>query len=243
MIKNLVESRVAPILGAIKSTGMPEPQILNAQDLLPRIAPPFITISREAGAGGLTLAKALVTRLNELQPGQRAWQSFDRELIEKIAADHKIAQELIASLVDSSHNWLTEFFSGLSLRDDPTPSEVRVFHSIAATVRALAQAGRVVMVGCGAGFITGNMPGGIHIRLVAEWDFRVRYMARLLNISQEKAAREVHHRDTNRTAFFKRFFPDTPLDPERFTMTLKSSSLTEDQMVSAIVAVLSTRPA
>lgn len=243
MNSNLLQTHVAPILGAIKSTGMPEPQIVYANSTSPRMVQPFITISREAGAGGITLANALVARLNSLQPDDRPWQSFDRELIEKIAADHKISQELVANLLESSHNWLTEFFSGASLRDHSTPSEIRVFHSVAATVRALAQAGRVVMVGCGSGFIAGNMPGGLHIRLVAEWNFRVNYMARFLNISQEKAAREVHQRDASRTAFFKRFFPDAPLDPEHFTITFKASSLTEEQMVAAIAAVLSTRPA
>lgn len=234
-----INTRIAPILGAIRSTGMPAsaPAGVSAA----RQVMPFVTISREAGAGGVTLARALVERLNGIEPDERPWQALDRELIERIAADHQISQELIASLEETSHNWLTDFFSGITLRDDPTPSEVRVFHSVAATVRALAQAGRVVMVGCGAGYIAGNMPGGVHVRLVADFQFRVRYMARLLNLPDEKAAEEVRRRDANRAAFFKRFFPQRPIRPEEFTLTFNSGCLSEEEMVAAILAVLTTR--
>jgi hypothetical protein len=240
MLYDSISSRIAPILGSIKSTGVPaaERGVAGA-----KVAHPFVTISREAGAGGVTLAKALVERLNGIDDGGRPWQSFDRELIEKIAADHHIAAELISRLEESSHNWLTEFFGGITLRDDATPSDVRVFHSVAATVRALAQAGRVVMVGVGSGQITANMAGGIHIRLVADFRYRVRFMMRLFNLSATAAEAEVKRRDAARAMFFRRFFPETALTPERFTMTMNASALSEGQMVAAIVAALTTPPA
>ena len=241
ILHSTLNSRVAPILGSIKSTGLPT--MLKVGGTGQKVSQPFVTISREAGAGGITLAAALVERLNARGHGERPWQSFDRELIEKIAADHHISAELIASLVESSHSWLSEFFGGLTLRDKGSPSDLRVFHSVAATVRALAQAGRVVMVGVGSGQITLNMTGGVHVRLVAELEFRIRTMMKLLGASRERAAAEVKRRDENRAAFFKRFFPDSPLTAERFTMTMNASMLSEKQMVEAVVAVLTTPPA
>src|SRR4051812_42407553 len=67
---------------------------------------PFITISRQIGAGGEMLPAALVQRLNGishtpaagLSTPARAWQSYDRELAERVAHDHHISRELIESL-------------------------------------------------------------------------------------------------------------------------------------------------
>jgi len=129
----------------------------------------------------------------------------------------------------------------MTLRDQGSPSDVHVFHSVAATVRALAQAGRVVMVGVGSGHITLNMPGGVHIRVVADLEYRIRTMMKLLGAGRARAAAEVKRRDENRAAFFKKFFPDSPLTADRFTMTLNASLMSEKQMVEAVVAVLTTR--
>ena len=94
------------------------------------------------------------------------------------------------------------------------------------------------MVGVGSGLITANMPGGIHVRLVADFDYRARTLARLLDVPLNTAAAEVRRRDTARAAFHRRFFPDTALTPERFTVTLNASMLTEAQMVASLIPLL-----
>jgi len=235
LLPHAFNEKVTPILGSIRSTGVPSAHVPAAP---PRVLP-FITISRQAGAGGHSLAEVLVKRLNEEVAGDdRHWQSFDRELVEKVAADHHISTQLIDSLEDSSHSWLTEFFTGMSMRDDASPSEMKVFHKVCATVRALAQAGRVVLVGCGAGFISTGMPGGVHVRLVAPFERRVAMMGRLMNISLDAAATEVRRRDWNRQAFFARYWPGRPLNAEQFTMTLNSAQMSEEQMVTAVMGMV-----
>lgn len=223
-----------PILGSIRSTSVQSHEIRPATAVLP-----FITISRQAGAGGHTLAKLLAQRLDaNLGEQDRRWQCFDRELVEKVVADHKIAEELIHSLEDSSHTWLEELVQGFSLRSHATPSETAIFQRVAATVRALAQAGRVILVGCAAGFITTHMPGGIHLRLVARFAHRVATMSRQWDISLDEAAARVSEIDRNRLAFYKRFFPNRPLTAEEFTLTLNSSALREEEMVKCILPLI-----
>lgn len=224
------DAKVRPILGSIRSATVPAPAPQRSRPPLP-----FITISRQAGAGGRSLAYLLSERLNAINPADRPWETFDRELVEKAAADHQISTELIDSLENTSHTWLAEFFDGLSLRDRGNPSDLQIFHRVAATVRALAQAGRVVLVGCGAGFIAANMPGGIHIRLVARFEHRVITISRLMSLPLDQAAARVRDMDRNRIAFYKRFFPEKQLMAEEFAMTLNSSQLGEEQMVAAIL--------
>src|SRR5687768_505403 len=65
---------------------------------------PFVTISRQCGAGGKSLAEALVKRLNASSTGPNTWTSWDRELVEKVATDHHISQELIDAVTETGRS-------------------------------------------------------------------------------------------------------------------------------------------
>ena len=93
----------------------------------PREQPPtpglFVTISRQGGAGGRTVAQLLVNRLNVLDPNDVPWTLWDRDLVEKVAADNHIARELIESLEDTSRSWVEEFLVSLAAEGNETEAQ------------------------------------------------------------------------------------------------------------------------
>lgn len=199
--------------------------------------PPFITLSRQAGAGATSLMHRLVERLQTIDPDPTPWEGYDRELVEKVANEHQLSQSLIEGLEERDQSWITELLSGL----DPkafTQSETAIERRVAQTIRGLAQRGRCVIVGRGGVFITRHLPQGVHVHLVATLADRVRHMARVRGISEDQAAQEIERIERNRTAFYRRHFPTQSLGPETFTLTLNTSLLNEDQLVDAILAVL-----
>src|SRR5690349_13466201 len=79
-------------------------------------SPPFVTISRQAGSGGKSLAENLAARLNALEPeAERPWTAWDREVVEKVAADHHLSADLIAQLSESGKNWVEQFFGDMAM--------------------------------------------------------------------------------------------------------------------------------
>ena len=235
------EWRLRPVLAAVISTGKPVRGTVS-QVGAPAPPAPFFTISREVGAGGNTLAQALVLALNRhVDAGERPWEAYDRELVEKVAADHHISSSLIASLGDSGHSWFREVLSGLP-GDSAEPSEFNLYRRVAQTIRALAQAGRVVLVGRGGVYITHRMPGGIHVRLVAPLEHRVNNMARQLNLNPGAAADHVRRLDKNRAAFYHHYWPQFQLTPDTFTITFNTAQLTEDQMTDTLATLMLRRP-
>ena len=137
----------------------------------------FVTISRQAGAGGTSLGTELVKAINRLNPEADPWCAWDQELVDKVAAEHHIRDEFIEAMEDAKRPWFLELIASLSSAD--RPSDFKVYRRVAMTIRALAHAGRAVIVGRGGVFITAGLPGGFHVRLVAPIDFRVRRMAEL----------------------------------------------------------------
>jgi cytidylate kinase len=209
---------------------------------------PFITISRQAGAGGHTLAHGLVERLNRLAHsstsveesslGLPTWQCFDRELVERIGRDHHLTTELVQSLEHSSHTWLEDFFRGLGHTDSRIPGELAIVRRAAQTIRALAQGGYVVLVGFGSVFITHGMPGGIHIRVVASLEARVEWEAKSRKVPEKQARREIEIMDAERDAFFRKYWPNKQLAPELFHIALNSGMMNEEQMVDCVLPLV-----
>lgn len=235
-----LQMRMRPIIGTI-STSM-RPSQADARGRQSPAPLPFVTIARQAGAGGVTLAQVLVKRLNEPDPGKQPWSAFDRELVERVAADHKISASLIESLGEASSSWLSEFFAGLKFSDrGKLADELQVFRRVAQTIRALAQVGRVVIVGRGGAYITRNMPGGVHVRLVAPLAHRIKASAERHGLSKTEAADHIRQFDRNREAFYKRYWPDQTQGPELFTATLNTSDLDEDQLIKCVMPMI--RPA
>jgi cytidylate kinase len=113
-----------------------------------------------------------------------------------------------------------------------------VYRRVAGTINALAQAGRVVIVGRGGVCITRKLRGGVHVRLVAPLPQRISFMMRRFNLSAEAAAQQVRTRDRNREQFYRRYWPDHPLVAEMFTVTLNTEGLSEQQVVESLLPLI-----
>jgi len=109
------------------------------------------------------------------------------------------------------------------------------------TIRALAQAGHVLLIGRGSVFATEDMDGGIHVRLVAPRKDRVRNIARSVEKSQADAEAWIAHQEKSRAAFYKRFWPGKALDPDTFTLTINTSSVDGAEMIALLAALIKER--
>jgi cytidylate kinase len=231
-----LHDNVHPILGAIRAVTVPA----RPADEAPAVsAPPFITVSRQPGAGAWTMASQLVDALNQALPATQLWTCWDKELVEKVVADTKLSAQVIDSLEDRGRSWFTDLLESMSSSDEPGRADAsRVYVRVAQTIRALAQAGRVLIVGRGGVFITRKMPGGIHIRLVAPFDQRVAFMAREYKLTPDKAAARVKELEHNRQAFYRHYWPNESLSSETFALTINTSVVDAATMVQMIVALV-----
>lgn len=223
------------IIGSLRSAESPSG--ILTQSVLPEW--PFVTISRQGGTGAVRVGKLLAAHLNEIEPdSQYPWQCLDRELVERVAADHHLSTELIESLERSSHTWISEFLEGLRLADRGTPSELAVLRRAAETMRGLARAGHVILVGLGGVMMTRGMPRGIHVRIIAPLEWRIRKLAHGEGISEKAARERVRTLDQNRQTFFARYWPHARLNAELFHITFNAAMMTEEMMAQSIVPLI-----
>jgi hypothetical protein len=124
--------------------------VAEKDDLEPQ--QPSVTISRQAGAGALTIAQLLIERLNTASPSpgkSPSWTVFDRNLATQVLIDHKLPLNLERFVVEDARlpvESIVEELLGLH------PSAWTLVQQTTRTILRLAGLGRVVLVGRGAGF-------------------------------------------------------------------------------------------
>ena len=235
---HLPQAPFRPVVASLNVNTIPVKPLKEPERPAP--AQPFVTISRQAGAGAKILAEDLVNRLNMIENElPQRWTSWDRELVEKVASELGTRKDLVEGLTESDHNWLQQFFDDLSASYDfHHASEFRIYRRVASTIRALAQSGRVVIVGRGGVHITRDLPGGLHLRLVAPLEHRIQTMMKRLDTTYERAKEYVTTTDRAREKFDRQHFSGSLFSPDTFSITFNTSAVSAEQMVDAVVAAL-----
>ncbi len=208
----------------------------------PAVPRAFVTVSRQPGAGGISFSHRLAERLNA--DGAGDWSAWDRELVERVAAETNVSQGLIETIPDRHRSWFTTLLDAISSHPQPPDlAEVRAYKGVIKAIRALAERGHAIIVGQGGTFVTEAMPGAIHLRLVAPLEHRIKHFAEREQISLHEAAARLEEADVHRAEFFRRFWQLKVIRPEQFTMTLNAGELSVDEMIDAVIPVIRLREA
>ena len=164
---------------------------------------PFITISRQAGTEAHAIGRFIVMKLAESEDPDlnTGWDLFDQKLCALIAQNKSLDADY-DTLVnekyrpDGIHRMLFEMLIG-------TPQQYKIQKKIEEVILLLARLGKVVVIGRAGFLITRNMPGAIHIRLIASMDYRIQDVMKHDHLSAEQATKKIRKIDAERAAFLK----------------------------------------
>ncbi|HVM47364.1 MAG TPA: cytidylate kinase-like family protein [Candidatus Acidoferrum sp.] len=165
---------------------------------------PAITLSYQTGAGAHEMAEELALILQRHEStATPAWTVFDRELVERVLEDHQLPRSIARYMPEDRRSFIRDVMDELvGLRP---PSWVLV-PQIAETVLQLAEAGRVILVGRGASFITARLPNVFHVRLIASLPTRIERVRKAENLPPREAARLITRSDRGRGRYVKAHF-------------------------------------
>ncbi len=196
--------------------------------------PPFITISRQFGAGGRTLAEGIIEAFEKHRDEEvfRDWQIFDRALCEFVADDPNLNVKLRELLDESSLNAVEDVIA-TALGRSP---QREVHRKVNETIRSLAVLGKSIIVGRGAASATRDLGTGFHIRLVAPESLRIERQAQVLGQGIDEVTRIVRERDRNRTDLVSRMTGEDIEDPLLYDVVWNTESTPNEVIVESIVA-------
>jgi cytidylate kinase len=163
-----------------------------------------ITISRQTGSGGHTVAAKLVELLQaQTPPDQRPWTVFDRNLVEKVLEDHHLSTRLARFMPEDRIGEISDTIDELFGLHPPSWTLVR---KSADTILRLAELGNVILIGRAANVITRRLDYVFHVRLVGSLERRVTYIQEVEHLDRKSALVMVDREDLGRRRYLKKYF-------------------------------------
>lgn len=198
-----------------------------------------ITISRQFGAGGLTMGKALAEKLGYL--------FFDNEIIQMISQKAKVSSDWVSSIEKEAGGKLHKLISSLIpksvvdniLADDHGYIDEHIYVDLLKNIiRQIAESDDSIILGRGSQYILKDHPNAIHLLLVADLDYRVKFMRSRYNLTDSKAKQVVSAEDRRRINLYRKF-DKTDFDrPGHYHLTLNMSKLDLDKATGLICSMV-----
>ena len=185
----------------------------------------FITISREAGAGGGHVAELVGKKLG--------WEVLDKSLLDRVADRCRLPRESLSPVDETSHNWAYDVLG--PWLDSRVVSQDKYVAHLSRVFTAAARRGNVVLVGRGAQFV---MPRdqGLAVRIIASEKYRVQQLMERENVDAQQARRIMKEMDRGRRQFVQFFFHHDIADPHLYDLVLNVERLVPARVAEQIVA-------
>ena len=202
---------------------------------------PFVTLSRQTGAGGISIGRYLVAYLDEHdQKSTCPWTVIDKHLIEQVLDQHHLPREFEQYMPEKKNSEIQDIMETLFSLHPPIFALVR---RTSETMLRLAQMGNVILVGRGANIVTRGLKGGFHVRLIGSLERRVHHIAEYDGLNLEEAERKIKLEDRGRRDYVKQNFGKDIEDPLLYDLTINTDRIPYDRVAELIGSeVLKSQP-
>lgn len=199
----------------------------------------LVTISREYGAGGSSLARLVSERLG--------WQLVDNQLVDKVAARAGLTTQEVRDLEERGPTFVERVARALMVATPEllTPASVELPEATEArlvriTEQVVAEAAvdHAVLVGRAASAVIGRRKDALHVKLVASVPYRIGVVAIRLSITLEEAEKRVRDTDSHRARYHRQYYNRDWADPHAYHLVLNTEALGLPRSAGIVVAAV-----
>lgn len=184
---------------------------------------PVITISREFGALGATLAALIGEKV-----GFTIWdQNILRVMAEQLGSNEKTVEEM-----DENHRELIEDMVAGFMKNVNT--NVSYLRSLKKVIKTIESRGNAIIVGRGANYIC-NKPDSLHVRIVSPLEKRTTHYAARKGIDKEEALSVIQQTDAEREAFVQYYFKRNISESADYDLILNSGTYSLEEMLRIVI--------
>lgn len=188
---------------------------------------PWVSFSRQIGAGGARIARLVGSSLG--------WEVYDQEILVAIA-EHTHTREAILARLDSEEiGPFRDYVSQMIVPGDL--SRAGFLRELVEVVWSIARQGHAVMLGRGANwFLDGKY--GLRVRVVAPVERRVEVISKDRDVSLDEARELVARHDEQRRTFVRTTFSRDVDDPVGYDLVLNTGEMGADNATAVTLAAL-----
>ncbi len=183
-----------------------------------------ITISRQFGAGGLTLGKMIAQKFG--------YTFADTEIIKMVAEMANVSTNFVTTIEKEAGGKFSKFISktvskplvGRILKEERGYIDEEIYLDYLVLIIAqMADDGNVVILGRGSQYILNDHPDAHHVLLIDTFENRVKFMQKNYELSQSRAAQVVKNEDKRRMNLYRKLGKSDYDKPELYHLVLNMS--------------------
>ena len=198
-----------------------------------------ITISRQFGAGGLTLGKMIAEKFG--------YAFADTEVIKMIAEMANVSTSFVETVEKEAGGKFSKIINRLVskpllervLKDERGYIDEEIYLDYLVLIIAqMADDGNVVILGRGSQYILNDHPDAYHFLLIDEFDNRVRFMVERYNLSQSRAVQVVKNEDKRRLNLYRKLGKADYDKPSLYHLVLNMAKVSLDKAFELVCALV-----
>jgi CMP/dCMP kinase len=199
----------------------------------------LITISREYGAGGSSVARAVADALG--------WRLVDNQLVEEIAKRAGMTEAEAEERVERGPTFVERLIRALAASNpalltpasvQPPEAEDTRLKLITEQVVSEAASNHAVLVGRAAGAVIGWRADALHVKLVGSLEYRRQVIAERLGVSLAEAARTVRDTDAHRAEYHRKWYRRDWSDPHLYHLTINVGWVGLERAAALVVGLV-----
>ena len=189
-----------------------------------------ITISRQFGAGGITLGKMVAEKYGYI--------FADTEIIKMVAEMANVSTHFVETIEKEAGGKFSKFISKMVskplveriLKDERGYIDEEIYLDYLVLIIAqMADDGDVVILGRGSQYILNDHPDAYHILLIDEFENRVRFMRKHYELSKSRAIHVVKGEDKRRKNLYQKLGKTDYDNPSLYHLVLNMSKISLDK--------------
>lgn len=196
-------------------------------------AGPFITISRQTGCNGTGVAIDLV---KALKPYGRSWKYINKEILEESANQLKINPSQINYVFETRKTThVDEVLSAFSNKYYKNDKVIR--KTITEVLQHYALQGNVILVGRAGVATTKNLSHGLHLRLTAPYDWRVKALEKRKEFAGTEVASFIKQHDLKKKKLIESF-SKKDISEIDFDLIINCATFSRSQLIEIILTTM-----
>jgi len=185
-----------------------------------RLQMSVITVSRQLGSHGVEIAQAVANRFD--------YQYVDKEKIGIALAVCGLPKIEIEKLDEKKP----------SFWDSWTIDRNRFFHHLHKIIYGFAQKNNVVIVGRGGQVLLKDLPGILHVRVIAPFAVRIRRIMEEQGLKEKQALQLLRRSEEDSAGFIQSFFKVDWEDPSLYDLVINTQKLSVDSAIMMILEAI-----
>lgn len=201
---------------------------------------PIVTISRQFGAGGSSVAALVAAELGA--------EIVDKKLIDEVAGRLTLEPSQVEAEAERPRTLLERLVRSFSTLEPgmgagwspPYPDPLfdprkEIIHLTEQVIREVAAQGNTVIVGRGAGFVLLDRPDVFRVFLRAPETARVKVLMARFGWSEAQARRKMHETDSNRAAYIRQLYGRDWCDPDEYDLVVNTARISYQATAELII--------